>query len=74
MREDGSARVLVPADAIEFVRPRVDAVATLGSVHYDEGLIGKLTGALPWVSDDQNLTPAAYASCMHSLEPMTVWA
>ena len=39
VREDGSARVLVPADAIEFVRPRVDAVATLDSVTYDEGLI-----------------------------------
>lgn len=61
VREDGSARVLVPADAIEFVRPRVDAVATLDSVTYDEGLIGKLAGAIPWVSDNSTLTPAAYA-------------
>ena len=61
VREDGSARVLVPADAIEFVRPRVDAVATLDSVVYDQGLVGKLTGALPWVSDNSSLTPAAFA-------------
>lgn len=61
VREDGSARVLVPADAIEFVRPRVDAVATLDSVTYDEGLVGKLSGALPWVSDNSRLTPAAFA-------------
>ena len=61
VRDDGSARVLVPADAIEFVRPRVDAVATLDSVTYDEGLVGKLSGALPWVSDNSKLTPAAFA-------------
>lgn len=61
VREDGSARVLVPADAIEFVRPRVDAVATLDSVEYDQGLVGKLTDALPWVSDNSSLTPAAFA-------------
>ena len=61
VRDDGTARVLVPADAIEFVRPRVDAVATLDSVTYDEGLIGKLSGALPWVSDNSRLTPAAFA-------------
>ena len=61
VRDDGSARVLVPADAIEFVRPRVDAVATLDSVSYDEGLLGKLSGALPWVSDNSRLTPAAFA-------------
>ncbi|MEM9202541.1 MAG: hypothetical protein AAGC53_12805 [Actinomycetota bacterium] len=61
VRDDGSARVLVPADAIEFVRPRVDAVATLDSVVYDEGLLGKLSGALPWVSDNSRLTPAAFA-------------
>ncbi|MEM9465948.1 MAG: hypothetical protein AAGA90_11275 [Actinomycetota bacterium] len=61
VRDDGSARVLVPADAIEFVRPRVDAVATLDSVTYDEGLLGKLSGALPWVSDNSRLTPAAFA-------------
>lgn len=61
VRDDGSARVLVPADAIEFVRPRVDAVATLDSVTFDEGLIGKVAGALPWVSDNSKLTPAAFA-------------
>ncbi|MEO0493326.1 MAG: hypothetical protein AAF081_07910 [Actinomycetota bacterium] len=61
VREDGTARVLVPADAIEFVRPRVDAVATLDSVTYDQGFVGKITDALPWVSDNSSLTPAAFA-------------
>ena len=40
---------------------RFDAVATLDSITYDEGLIGKLSGALPWVSDNSRLTPAAFA-------------
>jgi len=53
--------VIVPADAIEFVRPRVDAVATMDSVEYDQGLIGKITDVFPWVSDNNALTPAAYA-------------
>jgi hypothetical protein len=43
--------VLVPADAIPFVRPRVDAVATVDSVHDDQGFIGKLTDALLWVGE-----------------------
>ncbi len=60
-RSDGSTRVLVPADAIRFERPRVDAVATLGSVYYDKGFVGKITDVFPWVSDDSGLTPAAYA-------------
>ncbi len=58
---DGSFQVLVPADAITFERPRVDAVATRDSVGVDKGMIGKFTDALPWVSDDSGLTPAAYA-------------
>lgn len=61
VNDDGTARVFVPAAAIEFVRPRVDAVATLDSVTYDQGLIGKITDIFPWVSDDHDLTPAAYA-------------
>ena len=60
-RTDGSIDVIVPADAIEFVRPRVDAVATMDSVVYDKGLVGKVTDVFPWVSDNDGLTPAAYA-------------
>lgn len=60
-RDDGSVRVIVPADAIRFERPRVDTVATLDSVVYDKGALGKLTDVFPWVSDDSGLTPAAYA-------------
>ncbi len=59
--DDGTFRVIVPADSITFERPRVDAVATRDSVHFDKGLIGKLTDVLPWVSDNSGLTPAAYA-------------
>ena len=60
-RADGSTRVLVPASAIRFERPRVDTVATLDSVHFDKGFVGKLTDVFPWVSDNNGLTPAAYA-------------
>lgn len=60
-RTDGTIDVIVPAEAIEFVRPRVDAVATMDSVIYDQGLIGKFTDVFPWVSDNNGLTPAAYA-------------
>jgi len=60
-RADGTFDVIVPAEAIEFVRPRVDAVATMDSVVYDQGLIGKITDVFPWVSDNNALTPAAYA-------------
>ena len=58
---DGGFLVRVPADAIEFVRPRVDALATQASVRYDKGFVGKLTDVFPWVSDNQGLTPAAYS-------------
>ena len=58
---DGRFQVLVPASAITFERPRVDAVATRDSVRIDKGMIGKFTDALPWVSDGSGLTPAAYA-------------
>lgn len=60
-REDGTKEVLVPADAIVFHRPRVDAEATRGSVRFDKGFVGKLTDTFPWVSDNEGLTPAAYA-------------
>lgn len=60
-RADGTFDVIIPADSIEFVRPRVDAVATMNSVVYDKGLVGKITDAFPWVSDNNGLTPAAYA-------------
>lgn len=59
--DDGTTTVLIPADAIEFVRPRVDTVATLDSVVYDKGVLGKLVDAFPWVDDNNTLTPAAYA-------------
>lgn len=58
---DGRFQVLIPASAITFERPRVDAVATRDSVRIDKGMIGKFTDALPWVSDGSGLTPAAYA-------------
>lgn len=60
-RLDGSFDVIIPAEAITFSRPRVDAVATMDSVVYDKGLIGKITDIFPWVSDNSSLTPAAYA-------------
>lgn len=59
--DDGTFRVVVPADAVTFERPRIDAVATMDSVEFDKGLVGKVTDVLPWVSDDSGLTPAAYA-------------
>lgn len=59
--EDGTFLVVVPADAITFERPRVDAVATADSVHFDKGMMGKFTDVFPWVSDNSGLTPAAYA-------------
>lgn len=60
-RADGLVDVIIPAEAIEFSRPRVDAVATMDSVVFDKGLVGKLTDVFPWVSENNNLTPAAYA-------------
>lgn len=60
-RDDGSFQVVIPGSAIEFVRPRVDAVATMDSVTYDQGFVGQLTDVFPWVSNDEGLTPAAYA-------------
>ncbi len=59
--DDGTATVQVPAEAIRFVRPRIDATATVDSVEFDQGMFGKLTDLFPWVSDNSGLTPAAYA-------------
>lgn len=59
--DDGRTKVTIPAEAIEFVRPRVDTVATRDSVKFDKGLVGKITDAFPWVSDSEELTPSAYA-------------
>lgn len=62
VRVDGeSFQVVVPASAITFERPRVDAVASRESVQFDKGLVGKLTDVFPWVSENSGLTPAAYA-------------
>jgi len=60
-RLDGLVDVIIPAAAIEFSRPRVDAVATMDSVVFDKGLVGKMTDVFPWVSENNSLTPAAYA-------------
>lgn len=60
-RADGTTGVIIDADAIEFVRPRVDAVATQGSVTTDRGIINQLVEVLPWTNEDDELTPAAFA-------------
>ncbi len=52
--------VVIPASAIRFERPRVDAPATQDSVEFDKGAVGKVTDAFPWVADSEGLTPAAY--------------
>lgn len=58
---DGTFHVEIPGEAIRFERPRVDAFATRDTVEYDKGLLGKMTDALPWVSDNDGLTTTAYA-------------
>lgn len=59
--DDGSTEVVVPADSIRFVRPRVDAVATAGSVSVTKGPLGKLTDVFPWVDEDDGLVSEGYA-------------
>lgn len=59
--DDGTTDITVDADSIVFVRPRVDAVRTAGTVDIEKGKIGKLVDALPWVDDNMGLTPAPYA-------------
>lgn len=58
---DGTFHIDIPGEAIRFERPRVDAFATRDSVDYDKGLLGKMSDALPWVSDNDGLTTTAYA-------------
>jgi hypothetical protein len=58
---DGSTEVVIDAGSIVFVRPRVDAVATAGSLEVEQGVLGKVTDVFPWVDDDLGLTPLAYA-------------
>lgn len=60
-RADGTFSVIVDADAIQFVRPRVDAVATMASVTTDRGIVNQVVEALPWTNEDDELTPAAFA-------------
>jgi hypothetical protein len=59
--DDGTTEVVIDAAAISFVRPRVDANAAGTRLSEDEGQVGKLTDALPWVDDNLGLTPLAYA-------------
>ena len=60
-RRGGTTDVVIPAESIMFVRPRVDTVATGESLTVSRGVIGKLTDAFPWVDDNMGLTPLAYA-------------
>ncbi len=60
-RSDGTTEIVIPAESIKFVRPRVNTVETAASVTVDKGLLGKVTDVFPWVSDDLALTPTAYA-------------
>jgi hypothetical protein len=58
---DGTTDVVIPGESIVFVRPRVDAVRTAGSVDVDKDFVGKIIDAFPWVDDNLGLTPVAYA-------------
>ncbi len=58
---DGTTDVVIDGRSIVFVRPRVDAVRTAGSVDVDKDVVGKLVDAFPWVDDNLGLTPLAYA-------------
>jgi hypothetical protein len=82
-RADGTFGVIIDASAIEFVRPRVDAVATMASVTTDRGIVKQVFEALPWTNEDDELTPAAFAfaqtviggsSCMEAAYEQTVSA
>lgn len=59
--DDGSTELVVPAETIRFVRPRVDALATADSVEVEKGTVGKLTDAFPWVEESSPLVPQSYA-------------
>jgi hypothetical protein len=58
---DGTTEVVIDAESIVFVRPRVDAVATAESLMVEQGVVGKLADVFPWVDDNLGLTPLAYA-------------
>lgn len=82
-RADGTFGVIIDASAIEFVRPRVDAVATMNSVTTDRGIVNQVVEALPWTNEDDELTPAAFAfaqtvigssSCMEAAYEQTTIA
>lgn len=60
-RADGTVGVIIEAESIQFVRPRVDAVATMDSVMTDRGFVNQLVEAFPWTNEDDELTPAAFA-------------
>lgn len=60
-KPDGSTEVVIPGESIRFERPRVNAVETADSVEVDRDLVGKISDAFPWVSDNLALTPLAYA-------------
>ncbi|MBT8241983.1 MAG: hypothetical protein KJN63_12225 [Acidimicrobiia bacterium] len=79
-RSDGTTEIVIPAESIKFVRPRVNTVETAASVTVSKGLLGKVTDVFPWVSDDLGLTPTAYAysqnvigssSCMRTAYTVT---
>lgn len=82
-RADGTFGVIVDADAIEFVRPRVDAIATAESVTTDRGVINQFVDIFPWTNEDDELTPAAFSfaqtviggsSCMQAAYDQTTAA
>jgi hypothetical protein len=58
---NGQQTVSISAADIKYHRPRVDTVLTAQSVWYDAGWQAKLTDWLPFVSDNQSLSPAAFA-------------
>ncbi len=60
-KRDGSTEVIIPGESILFVRPRVDTVATAGTVEENKGYLGRVTDVAPWVDTDLGLTPLAYA-------------
>jgi hypothetical protein len=63
--DDGTTEIVVPAESIRFVRPRVDAPATAGSVRVTKGVVGKVTDVFPWVDETSELLPHGYAYAQH---------
>lgn len=58
---NGQQTVRIPASDIVYHRPRVDTLLSAQSAWYDAGWQAKLTNWLPFVSDNQSLSPAAFA-------------